>query len=187
MPEQAMKTTAEDSRRRETPPQAERLADESSWIRQKKVRRNLAIGLAVVLLLVGGACAAGFLLKNPPEKDYLTEYRKLPDHEVYRPQPSAVLNDTELQQCAANCSTNIDFECMHLQFCARVGTQLGTCHLFRGNTKIAPHPSLSCDIYSRGDPAESGLPHGGASSLNTGLGRILFSILLSLAVHHLAA
>ncbi|KAH8031317.1 hypothetical protein HPB51_015473 [Rhipicephalus microplus] len=55
---------------------------------------------------------------------YLAEYKALPSHEVYRPEPSAVLNNTHLPDCLANCSTNHDIECAHTQFCAPEGTKI---------------------------------------------------------------
>nr|XP_050030949.1 uncharacterized protein LOC126527238 isoform X2 [Dermacentor andersoni] len=184
MPEAAMISTAEDPRGVEGPSEAEKPADGSSLIRQKKAwLLGLAIlGVATMVIVVVAVCATTFGPKNPPIKGYLVEYQKLPDHEVYRPEPSAVLNDTDLEQCAANCSTNLEWECQHVQFCAREGTQRGTCHLFHANTRLRSYLSHSCDVYTRGDPAETGIPHGGASSLKTGVCGRLSWILLSLVV-----
>ncbi|XP_049513279.1 uncharacterized protein LOC119466031 isoform X2 [Dermacentor silvarum] len=143
----------------------------------------LALGaLALTAIIVVPVCAVTFGRKTAPEKGYLPEYKKFPGHEIYRPGPYAVLNDTDLEQCAANCSTNDGFECLHVKFCPHEGTPLGTCHLFRANTRLRSHLSHSCDIYTRGDPAEIGIPHGGASSLKTGFGGRLSWILLCLVL-----
>lgn len=183
MAEAAMNTTAEEPRGGEAPFEVEKPADGSSWIRQKKVWVYLALGaLALTAIIVVPVCAVTFGRKTAPEKGYLPEYKKFPGHEIYRPGPYAVLNDTDLEQCAANCSTNDGFECLHVQFCPHEGTPLGTCHLFRANTRLRSHLSHSCDIYTRGDPAEIGIPHGGASSLKTGFGGRLFWILSCLVL-----
>ncbi|KAL1457361.1 hypothetical protein MTO96_043495, partial [Rhipicephalus appendiculatus] len=142
-----------------------------SWFRQNRVLASSLGGLSALLIIaiiVGVVCYLNFVPISPSPTGYLAEYKALPDHEVYRPEPFAVLNNTHLQDCVANCSTNHDFECLHTQFCAPEGTEMGTCHLFRGNAKLRTRLAGNCDIYTRGDPADFGIPHGGVSSLNAG-------------------
>ncbi|XP_037273579.1 uncharacterized protein LOC119165530 [Rhipicephalus microplus] len=142
-----------------------------SWMRRNRVLASSLGGLSALLvtaIIVGVICYLKFVPMRPPPTGYLAEYKVLPSHEVYRPQPAAVLNNTHLPDCLANCSTNHDFECLHTQFCAPEGTEIGTCHLFRGNAKLRTRLAGNCDLYTRGDPADFGIPHGGSPSLNKG-------------------
>lgn len=161
------------------------------WLRQKRVLA-LSLGgfgaLLIIAIIVGVVCYLNFLPASPSPEGYLAEYKVLPGHEVYRPEPSVVLNSTHLQECVANCSTDHDFECLHTQFCAPEGTEIGTCHLFRGNARLRTRLVGNCNIYTRGDPAHFGIPHGGVSSLKTGAtGWLSWILLIGILINAIVA
>lgn len=158
-------------------------ASRSSWLRRNWVLASLLggfVAMLIIAIIVGVACYLNGRHKGPSPEGYLADYVLIPSHEVYRPEPDAVLNNTDLQQCADNCTMEEqDFECLHVQFCAPEGTKLGICHLFGESTRLRARPAENCNIYTLGDPVDFGLPHGGAWSLKTGGVRGLRWILLA--------
>lgn len=147
-------------------------ASRSSWLRRNWVLASSLggfVAMLIIAIIVGVTCYLNGKHTGPLPEGYLANYVLIPSHEVYRPQPSAVLNNTDLRECADNCTMEEqEFECLHAQFCAPEGTKLGICHLFRGSARLRARPAGNCNIYTRGDPADFGLPHGGAWSLKTG-------------------
>ncbi|KAH7975913.1 hypothetical protein HPB52_006651 [Rhipicephalus sanguineus] len=118
--------------------------------------------------------------------DLLHGYARLPAHEVYRPKPSFVLDNTDLLQCTKKALTNNNTGAAAFQFCAAEGMELGRCELFIDNTpKLRTRLADNCDVYFRGDPADLGIAHGGAAKtgLAGGLSWILVSVVLRELTH----
>ncbi|KAL1441063.1 hypothetical protein MTO96_008813 [Rhipicephalus appendiculatus] len=133
------------------------------------LRRNkllilvFVLGLCLLVAVIGLAIGLSVRPKNASTEDRLHGYKRVPGYEVYRPKPSFVLDKTDLQQCMKNALTNNDTEPADFQFCAPKGVQQGRCDLFSNNTRSLTRLDEDCEIYTRGDPADLGLPHGGAA------------------------
>lgn len=187
---QDMGTAANDENQRGTcSPKFMKLADGNllSWLCQNKLRALVVAVLAVVVLAtIVFTTAATMRLNNASKEDLLHGYARLPAHEVYRPKPSFVLDNTDLLQCTKKALTNNNTGAAAFQFCAAEGMELGRCELFIDNTpKLRTRLADNCDVYFRGDPADLGIAHGGAAKtgLAGGLSWILVSVVLRELTH----
>ncbi|XP_077496311.1 uncharacterized protein LOC144107180 [Amblyomma americanum] len=152
----------------------------ADWLKEKKVLpRWVWIGLSVLMVtVVAIAVAAYFATQRSGVKVYLGDYEEIAFYEITRPPPYLTLTKVEKEECAKKCSTEVKFNCEFIQFCAAEGEALGVCDLFTGNDLgLRSVHSDNCTIFTRGDPAQFHIPHGGASPLNKGL----FATLIYLA------
>lgn len=141
----------------------------TSGISKKMVLLWAFGGLLIIVALALAGWGIHYAFPQVALKGYLDEYRVISRYEIFRPLPHLSLSNVTKEECAKNCSSSDTFECLHLQFCAQEGADVRMCQLFSADaTTLRSVPSDMCDVYTKGDPAEFRIPHGGASLLKKG-------------------